>query len=61
MGRELTPAILADSIEVRIVFPFMKEGALERLLSHRRVTALQRTPFRKGVRDGQSENCGYGL
>ena len=34
-GRELTAAIRADSSEVRIVCPFIKEGALECLLSHR--------------------------
>ena len=34
-GRELTSAIRADPREVRIVCPFIKEGALRHLLSHR--------------------------
>lgn len=33
--RELTAAMRADSSEVRIVCPFIKERALDRLLSHR--------------------------
>ena len=34
-GRELTEAVRADSSEIRIVCPFIKEGALKYLLSHR--------------------------
>ena len=55
-GRELTAAIRADPSEVRIVCPFIKKGALERLLSHRPddvkvITRFNLDDFADGVSD----------
>ena len=55
-GRELTAAIRSDPSEVRIVCPFIKEGALECLLSHRPgdvqvITRFNLADFANGVSD----------
>ena len=55
-GRELTSAIHADPSEVRIICPFIKKGALERLLSHRPgdvqvITRFNLADFADGVSD----------
>ena len=54
--RELTAAIRADPSEVRIVCPFIKEAALERLLSHQPgdvqvITRFNLADFADGVSD----------
>ena len=54
--RELSAAIRADPSEVRIVCPFIKEGALDRLLSHRPrhvqvITRFNLADFAEGVSD----------
>ena len=56
MGSELSAAIRADPSEVRIVCPFIKEGALEHLLSHRPgnvqvITRFNLDDFAEGVSD----------
>ena len=55
-GPELSAAIRADPSEVRIVCPFIKEGALDRLLSHRPrhvqvITRFNLADFAEGVSD----------
>ena len=55
-GRELTAAIRADPSEVRIICPFIKEGALECLLSHQPgdiqvITRFNLADFVEGVSD----------
>ena len=55
-GQELTAAICADRSDVRIVCPFIKERALERLLSHRPgdvrvITRFNLADFSAGVSD----------
>lgn len=54
--RELAAAILKDRSEVRIVCPFIKKGALERLLSHHPgnvqvITRFNLADFAEGVSD----------
>ena len=54
--QELTSAIHADQSEVRIVCPFIKEGALRRLLSHQPgdvqvITRFNLADFAEGVSD----------
>lgn len=55
-GRELTEALRADASEVRIICPFIKVGALDRLLSHRPsnvqvITRFNLVDFAEGVSD----------
>ena len=57
-GQELTEAIRADSSEVRIICPFIKEDALECLMSHRPddgdiqvITRFNLDDIAKGVSD----------
>ena len=55
-GQELMAGINADSREVRIVCPFIKKGALKRLLSHRPgdiqvITRFNLDDFADGVSD----------
>ena len=54
--RELTAAIRADPSEIRIVCPFIKKGALDRLLQHRPgnvqvITRFNLADFAEGVSD----------
>ena len=54
--RELTAAILTDPSEIRIVCPFIKKGALDRLLQHRPgnvqvITRFNLADFAEGVSD----------
>ncbi len=55
-GKELTDALRADASELRIICPFIKVGALDRLLSHRpdniqAITRFNLTDFAEGVSD----------
>ena len=55
-GRELTDALHADASELRVICPFIKVGALGRLLSHspgeiRVITRFNLVDFAEGVSD----------
>ena len=55
-GTELTDALRADSSELRIICPFIKVGALDRLLSHwpgnvQVITRFNLADFAEGVSD----------
>ena len=49
-GKELTDALRADAGELRIICPFIKVGALDRLLSHRPGGPARRLQHRRLAR-----------